>query len=85
MPVYILDPDSDEFPDPSGADRTGLVAVGGDLRSSRLLNAYAQGIFPWYSEGHPILWHSPNPRFVLEPAKFHLPKSLAKTVRRGLF
>lgn len=85
MPVYILDPDSDEFPDPNEADPSGLLAVGGDLRPRRLLNAYAQGIFPWYSHGQPILWHSPHPRFVLDPAKFHLPRSLAKTIRRGGF
>lgn len=85
MPVYLLDPESDEFPDPERADRSGILAVGGDLRPSRLLTAYAHGIFPWYSEGQPILWHSPNPRFVLEPARFHLPKSLSKTIRRGEF
>lgn len=85
MPVFILDPDSDEFPDPEQADRSGLLAVGGDLRPARLLNAYAHGIFPWYSEGQPILWHCPHPRFVLEPSRFHLPRSLARTIRRGEF
>ena len=85
MPVYRLDPEDEGFPDPRLADRSGLLAVGGDLRPGRLLNAYAMGIFPWYSEGQPILWHSPSPRFVLEPAKFHVPRSLKKTIRRGAF
>ncbi len=85
MPVYRLHPDDDGFPDPELADRSGVIAVGGDLRPSRLLNAYALGIFPWYSEGQPILWHSPNPRFVLQPAKFRVPRSLKKTVKRGEF
>lgn len=85
MPIFLLDSRSDAFPDPEKADRSGLLAVGGDLRPARLLKAYASGIFPWYSEGQPILWHSPNPRFVLEPSKLHVPKSLAKTLRRGLF
>jgi leucyl/phenylalanyl-tRNA---protein transferase len=85
LPVFRLDPEDEGFPDPELADRSGLLAVGGDLRPTRLLNAYALGIFPWYSEGQPILWHSPNPRFVLEPAKFHVPRSLKKTINRGLF
>jgi leucyl/phenylalanyl-tRNA---protein transferase len=62
-----------------------LLAVGGDLRPTRLLAAYSKGIFPWYSEGQPILWHSPHPRFVLEPEKLHVPRSLAKAIRRGRF
>jgi leucyl/phenylalanyl-tRNA--protein transferase len=85
LPVYRLDPDDEGFPDPRLADRSGLLAVGGDLRPERLLNAYALGIFPWYSEDQPILWHSPDPRFVLEPSGFHLPRSLAKTIRRVPF
>lgn len=85
MPVFVLDPDSDAFPDPERADRSGLVAVGGDLRPTRLLAAYGKGIFPWYGEGQPILWHSPHPRFVLEPSKIHVPRSVEKAIRRGLF
>jgi leucyl/phenylalanyl-tRNA--protein transferase len=50
-----------------------------------LVAAYAQGIFPWYSEGQPILWHSPDPRFVLTPERLHLPQSLKKTLRRGTY
>lgn len=85
MPVFLLDPESDDFPDPERADRSGILAIGGDLRPSRLLTAYAMGIFPWYSEGQPILWHSPHPRFVLEPSRLHVPRSLQKTLRRGVF
>lgn len=85
MPVFLLDPSSVEFPDPALADPSGLLAVGGDLRPERLLEAYAHGIFPWYSEGQPILWHCPNPRFALEPSGLHVPRSLAKTLRKNLF
>ena len=73
------------FPPAEDADPSGLLAVGGDLKPERLLAAYSQGIFPWYSEGQPILWHSPDPRFVLAPERLHLPQSLKKTLRRGAF
>lgn len=84
MPVYLL---SDElvFPPPEGASREGVVAVGGDFRPERLLLAYAQGIFPWPTEGMPLLWFSPNPRFVLAPRDAHVPRSLKKAIRRGGF
>ncbi len=72
------------FPPPELAD-DGLLAVGGDLRAERLLLAYSQGIFPWYSEGQPILWHSPDPRMVLLADQLHVPKSLAKLKRRAVF
>jgi len=85
VPIFLLNEDDEEFPAPGLADPSGLLAVGGDLRPKRLLAAYAEGIFPWYSEGQPILWHSPNPRFVLEPAKLHVPKSLRKVMRQGHF
>jgi leucyl/phenylalanyl-tRNA--protein transferase len=85
VPVYLLDPRSDAFPPPRLADESGLLAVGGDLSPRRLLAAYSQGIFPWYSAGQPILWHSPDPRFVIEPARLHVPASLKKTVRRGTY
>ncbi|MHB8874102.1 MAG: leucyl/phenylalanyl-tRNA--protein transferase [Myxococcaceae bacterium] len=85
MPIYRLGPDETLFPPPEGADEDGIVAVGGDLRPGRLLAAYAQGIFPWYSEGLPILWHCPDPRFVLEPAALHLSHSLRKQLKRGRY
>ena len=60
----------------------GLLAVGGDLAPERLLLAYSRGIFPWYGEGLPILWHSPDPRTVLPLASLHVSRSLAKVLRR---
>lgn len=84
MPVYRL-PREAVFPEPAQAEPDGLLAVGGDLSPERLLTAYAAGIFPWYSEGSPILWWSPDPRLVLDPAALHVPRSLARTLRRGRF
>ena len=83
MPIYLLGDDPEAFPPPERADRSGLLAVGGDLRPERLLAAYSRGIFPWYSEGQPLLWHSPEPRFVLEPSRLYVGKSLRKTLRRS--
>jgi leucyl/phenylalanyl-tRNA--protein transferase len=73
------------FPDPEEAEPSGLLAVGGDLSPERLVLAYASGIFPWYDDDLPILWHSPDPRFVLLPDRLHVPKSLAKQLRRGRY
>lgn len=84
MPIYAL-PNEFVFPDPRQADDTGLIAVGGDLHPERLLRAYALGIFPWYSEGQPILWHSPDPRFVLELDKLKIPRSLKQRLRKRPF
>ena len=64
------------FPDPALADEDGLLAVGGDLSVERLLLAYRQGIFPWYSQGEPILWFSPHQRFVLYPSQLHISHSM---------
>ena len=66
-------------------DPDGLLAIGGDLSPERLISAYRQGIFPWYSEGQPILWWSPDPRCVLEPEKIKISRSLAKTIRKKTF
>jgi len=84
MPIYRLDRTL-RFPDPSESESDGLLAVGGDLSPERLLTAYASGIFPWYSEGQPVLWYSPDPRAVLRPAELRLSRSLRKTLRRGRF
>jgi leucyl/phenylalanyl-tRNA---protein transferase len=73
------------FPDPSLAEPDGLLAVGGDLGSERLLAAYAEGIFPWYDERSPILWWSPDPRLVLEPEALHVSRRLARTLRQRRF
>lgn len=72
------------FPDPGTALQhpNGLLAAGGDLSVERLLLAYRMGIFPWYSEGEPMLWWSPDPRMVLFPGKFHVSRSLEKNRRR---
>lgn len=82
MPIYRLS-GSPVFPDPHLAEPSGLLAVGGDLRPERLLEAYRTGIFPWYSDDQPILWWSPDPRMVLHTADLHVPRSLAKRMRRG--
>jgi leucyl/phenylalanyl-tRNA--protein transferase len=79
MPVYLLG-DEILFPPVDHAEN-GLLAVGGDLGPERLVAAYSQGIFPWYSEGQPILWHSPDPRFVLTTESFRAPRRLARTRR----
>jgi leucyl/phenylalanyl-tRNA--protein transferase len=84
VPVYRLGTEL-AFPPPEAAEPSGLLAVGGDLSPERLLLAYAQGIFPWYDESLPILWHSPDPRMVLLPGELHVPRSLARTFRRGGF
>ncbi|NRA22124.1 MAG: leucyl/phenylalanyl-tRNA--protein transferase [Oceanospirillaceae bacterium] len=64
------------------ADPNGLLAVGGDLSPDRLIAAYRQGIFPWFSDEEPILWWSPSPRCVLKPADLHISKSLAKFIKK---
>ena len=84
MPVFKLSNDI-FFPPPDLAREDGLLAIGGDLSSERLLMAYQMGIFPWYSEGDPILWWSPVPRLILEPAEFHLSKRLARELRKNIF
>lgn len=78
---------ADPFPPLESALREpdGLLAAGADLSPERLLAAYRRGIFPWYSEGQPILWWSPNPRMVLRLADFRVNRSLAKVVRSGRF
>jgi leucyl/phenylalanyl-tRNA---protein transferase len=73
------------FPPPDYADPSGLIAVGGDLSHERLLEAYRVGIFPWYSDDQPILWWSPDPRFVLELNEFKPSRSLRRTLRRNIF
>ncbi len=84
MPVFRL-PQEIIFPDPDFADQDGLLAVGGDLSEARLLEAYRQGIFPWYSGNEPLLWWTPAPRLIIVPEEFHLPKRLARTIRTNTF
>jgi leucyl/phenylalanyl-tRNA--protein transferase len=84
MPIFRL-VDALIFPNPEFAEPDGLLAIGGDLSPARLIMAYAQGIFPWFSEGDPILWWSPAPRLILFPEEFHLPKRLARTIAAKTF
>lgn len=76
MPVFWLDDQTLLFPSPELANPEGILAVGGDLSPERLLLAYASGIFPWFNEGDPILWWSPDPRFVLFPSELIVAKSM---------
>lgn len=82
-----LDPNSLDFPPASQAlsDPNGLLAVGGDLDPDRLVAAYRQGIFPWYEEGQPLLWWSPDPRTALSPCSVHLSRSMRKFLRKTNF
>jgi len=84
MPIYLLSTEL-VFPPPELAEPEGLLAVGGDLSIDRLLLAYKMGIFPWYSEGEPILWWSPDPRMVLFPSEIHIPRRLQRILRQGRF
>lgn len=87
--LTLLDPnlENQSFPSVNFAlsEPAGLLAVGGCLSTRRIINAYSQGIFPWYSEAEPILWWSPDPRLVIFPEKLHLSKSLQKTLRQQVF
>ena len=82
--MYLLT-DKLVFPPAELADKDGLLAIGGDLSVERLTLAYQSGIFPWFSEGQPILWWSPDPRMVLFPAELKVSKSLRKTIRENTF
>lgn len=73
------------FPDPNASDDEGLLAVGGDLSPERLLHAYEHGIFPWYDEGLPPMWWSPNPRALLDSEHLHVSRSMLRVLRSGRF
>ncbi|MCB9591479.1 MAG: leucyl/phenylalanyl-tRNA--protein transferase [Sandaracinaceae bacterium] len=81
MPVYLLGEEL-IFPPPEGASDEGIVAVGGDFDPRRLILAYSEGIFPWPTTGFPLLWFSPDPRFLIELPDVHVSRSLRKVVRR---
>lgn len=74
--------DQFKFPPPTLALDNGLLAIGGDLSSKRLIQAYRQGIFPWFNQGEPILWWSPDPRAILYPKQFKVSKSLRKSLKK---
>lgn len=82
LPLLPADPEA-PFPPADGAHRVpnGLLAMGGDLSPARLLNAYRHGIFPWFSEGEPILWWCPDPRMVFDTAAFRLPSRFRRQLR----
>lgn len=84
MAVYRLGAER-SFPPPREAEPSGLLAVGGDLEPDRLLLAYSAGIFPWFTDGQPILWFSPDPRMVLLPETLRVSRSLEKTRRKERF
>jgi len=73
------------FPTVDRADEQGIVAIGGDLSPDRLLLAYRSGIFPWFSEDDPIIWWSPDPRFVMYPSELKVSKSMAQVLKKQLF
>ncbi len=84
MPIYQL-PEQLVFPPVEMSEPDGLLAIGGDLSPSRLLLAYSQGIFPWFSEGEPLLWWSPDPRSVIFPEELKVSKSMRNVLNRGMF
>lgn len=83
--IFRLHPTQIIFPAPQLAEDDGLLAVGGDLSPERLLLAYKNGIFPWYSDDTPILWYSPHERFVLYPDRIKISKSMRQVLRSGEF
>ena len=82
--MFILS-NSIQFPPLHLADEDGLLAIGGDLKVERLLCAYQNGIFPWYNEDEPILWYSPDPRFVLFPEELKIHKSMLPVLKSTRF
>jgi len=84
MSVYYFDNDP-IFPPVEYSNEDGILAVGGDLSTGRLIEAYTNGIFPWYSSETPILWWSPDPRFVIYPDAVKVSKSMRQVLRRNIF
>jgi len=82
--MYLLSKDL-IFPQVNLANKDGLLAIGGDLSTERLLLAYKSGIFPWYNQGEPIIWYSPNPRMVLFPKNLKISKSMKQIIRKNEF
>jgi len=86
IPILAQAPESAFPPIDQALDNPpGLLAIGGDLSPARLVNAYRHGIFPWYSDGEPILWWSPAPRCVLHPAGVHVSRRLRRRYNQGHF
>jgi len=85
MQLITADTPETQFPSPNSASEEGLVAVGGEITTKRVLSAYRQGIFPWYSEDQPVLWWSPEPRAILYPDGIKISRSLKKTLRHSKY
>ncbi|WP_270089403.1 leucyl/phenylalanyl-tRNA--protein transferase [Sphingobacterium sp. SYP-B4668] len=83
--IFQLDKNELTFPHPSYADDDGLLAIGGDLSTERLILAYENGIFPWFSDDSPILWYAPHNRFVIFPERLRVSKSMRQTIRKGIY
>ena len=84
MPSIALHPDF-TFPPADAADEDGLLVIGGTVSPEKIWEAYPLGIFPWYSEGEPVLWWNPDPRFVLFPGELHISRSMQKVLRQQKF
>lgn len=82
---YLAAEERIQFPDPEHSDEDGILCTGANLSPGVLLSAYSQGIFPWFSQDDPILWWSPNPRFVLFPGEIRVSQSMIKVLRKGTF
>jgi len=82
--MHIITSDS-SFPSPESATDDGLLAIGGDLTTERLLLAYKNGIFPWFNDDEPILWWCPDPRFILIPSELKISKSMRPVLNNGTF
>ena len=82
---YLTENERFLFPAPENAKHDSIVAWGGNLSPGMLLSAYEQGLFPWYCEGEPVVWHSPDPRFVIFNEKFHVSHSMEKILKRNIF
>lgn len=80
--IPFLNPQNIHFPNLESSTEEGIVALGGDLKPERLINAYQNGIFPWYSEGDPIIWWSPDPRFILYPNSIYISKRMRRILRQ---
>lgn len=87
QPAFIAPGSAPDFPPDDSAlhEPDGLIAIGGDLAPERLLAAYRRGIFPWYENGQPILWWTPDPRLILLPARFHAGRHVRRALRRRDF
>ena len=85
MPIFILSEYKLDFPNPELAEKSGLLAIGGDLSPLRLLTAYSLGIFPWYNDEDPILWWALDPRLICFPKEAKFSKSLLKRIKRNEF